>query len=73
MPIVPKCGTAIVIKRLFLNMVMDSRGTSAVEYGIICAMIIIGLVSAVAGVAEETSAMWNEVSSKSEEAITRSR
>jgi hypothetical protein len=36
-------------------------------------MIVIGLISAVAGVADETSNMWREVSSKSEEAIERTR
>ena len=61
------------MKRFFSRILADCRGTSAVEYGIICAMIIIGLVSAVAGVAEQTSSMWQDVSSKSEEAIEKSR
>lgn len=61
------------MKRICTQILNDCRGTSAVEYGIICAMIIIGLVSAVAGVAEETSNMWTNVSSQSEEAIARSR
>lgn len=47
----------------------DNRGTSAVEYGIICAMIVIGLVSAVKGVADENSRMWTIVSKKSAEAV----
>ena len=47
----------------------DNRGTSAVEYGFICAMIVIGLISAVKGVADETSGMWAIVSSKSAEAV----
>lgn len=47
----------------------DDRGTSAVEYGFICAMIVIGLVSAVKGVADENSGMWAIVSSKSAEAV----
>lgn len=61
------------MKRVFKQILTDCRGTSAVEYGIICAMIIIGLVSAVAGVADATGSMWTDVSSKSEEAIEKSR
>ena len=47
----------------------DVRGTSAVEFGIICVMIVIGLVSAVKGVADENSGMWAIVSSKTSEAM----
>lgn len=61
------------MKRTFIQILTDCRGTSAVEYGIICAMIIVGLISAVAGVGGETSNMWDDVSSKSEEAIDNSR
>ena len=61
------------MKCFVLKMLKDDRGTSAVEYGIICAMIIIGLVSAVAGLGEQTSSMWQDVSSKSEAAIEKSR
>ena len=49
------------IKRL-LN---DERGTSAVEYGFLCAMIVIGLISAVKGVGDENKGIWAVVSSKS--------
>jgi len=46
----------------------DQRGTSAVEYAIICAMIVIGLVSAVRGVADENSGLWASISSKQQAA-----
>jgi len=61
------------MKRHLVQILMDCRGTSAVEYGIICALIIIGLVSAISGVADETASTWNEVSSKSQEAIGTAR
>lgn len=60
-------------KSLWMKILADERGTSAVEYGIICAMLVIGVISAVAGVAGETIGMWNSVSSKSEEAHSRVR
>jgi Flp pilus assembly pilin Flp len=46
----------------------DRRGTSAVEYGFLCAMIVIGLISAVRGVGDENEGIWAIVSSKSSEA-----
>lgn len=51
------------------RLLQDTRGTSAVEYGFLCAMIVIGLVSAVKGVADENTGMWAIVSSKSAEAV----
>ena len=55
--------------RLLKNLWSDDRGTSAVEYGFICAMIIIGVVSAVKGVADENTGLWATVQSKSAEAV----
>ena len=55
-------------KSVWARILADERGTSAIEYGLICAMIVIGLISAVSGVASETTSMWNTVSKKSEEA-----
>ena len=46
------------------NIIKDQRGTSAIEYGMICAMIVIGLVSAVRGVADENSGLWATIASK---------
>jgi len=69
----PKSRTLFEMKRFFSQILHDTRGTSAVEYGIICGMIVIGLVSAIAGVAEETSKVWSGVADKSQEAINQTR
>lgn len=42
----------------------DERGTSAVELGILCVMIVIGLIAAVRGVADENTRIWGNVSEK---------
>lgn len=42
----------------------DQRGTSAVELGILCVMIVVGLIAAVRNVADENSRIWTEVSDK---------
>ncbi|MDP3905612.1 Flp family type IVb pilin [Novosphingobium sp.] len=49
-----------IIKRLFA----DKAGTSALEYGLICALIVIAMVGAFNGFSNETQSMWAEVASK---------
>ncbi|GAA5057125.1 hypothetical protein GCM10023208_22220 [Erythrobacter westpacificensis] len=46
------------IKRLL----RDTRGATAVEYGIILAMIVIGMIAAMQSFANEAIEMWNDVS-----------
>ncbi|WP_120075519.1 Flp family type IVb pilin [Aurantiacibacter odishensis] len=46
------------IKRLL----RDTRGATAVEYGIILAMIVIGMIAALQSLASETIDMWTDVS-----------
>lgn len=57
------------VKRLLSRLRKDIRGTSAIEYGIICVMIVVGLIAAVKGVADETGRTWKTVSSKSAAAM----
>ncbi|MCB2078793.1 MAG: hypothetical protein KDE55_13980 [Novosphingobium sp.] len=54
---------------LLKKVIADKRGVQTLEFAIICAMIIIGLVSAVKGLADENSRMWNLVSSRQAEAV----
>lgn len=42
----------------------DRRGATAVEYGFIIALVVIAMVSALAGVGNTTSTMWNDINSK---------
>jgi pilus assembly protein Flp/PilA len=40
----------------------DERGVSAVEYGLIIALIVLAMVAALSQVASATTALWNNVS-----------
>jgi pilus assembly protein Flp/PilA len=42
----------------------DSRGATAVEYGLIVALIVIAMVAALKQVADANSNVWNSVSNK---------
>ena len=46
----------------------DQQGATAVEYGLIVALIFLAIVGAIQTFGEETIEMWNNVSSKVESA-----
>jgi pilus assembly protein Flp/PilA len=54
--------------QLIEKLARDERGATAVEYGFMLVMIVLAMMSALSGVASETSALWEEISSKSAEA-----
>ena len=41
----------------------DERGTTAIEYGLICALIFLVIVTSVTAFSTKTSAMFNVISS----------
>lgn len=55
--------------RILTRLKSDTRGASALEYGFIAAMIVIGIISAIKGVADESTGLWATVQSKSAAAI----
>jgi pilus assembly protein Flp/PilA len=55
---------------LLHRLIRDEHGATAVEYGLILAMIVIAMIGALSGVAGESTKMWGDVSAKSEAAMT---
>lgn len=49
--------------RLLAKLIRDTRGASAVEYALICALIVLAMIAGLNAVAGSTIAMWNDVSS----------
>ena len=47
----------------------DTRGATAVEYGLIVSLIVIAIITAIKGVATENVRMWNDIKSTSANAI----
>ena len=45
------------------NLGRDTRGATAVEYGLILALMFLAMIGAVQAFGEETIEMWTEVSS----------
>jgi pilus assembly protein Flp/PilA len=50
--------------RRFYDMFKDERGATAVEYGLILALIFLAMVGAVGTFAETTIDMWDNVANK---------
>lgn len=57
-----------IIKRLFA----DKAGATALEYGLICGLIVIAMVGAFNGFSNETHSMWADVASKQKAASQKS-
>ena len=57
------------MKKLFTALIHDEQGTSAVEMGLICALIVLAMLTALQNFAAETQATWNTVSTNTHNAV----
>jgi pilus assembly protein Flp/PilA len=48
--------------QVFAKLIRDTRGASAVEYALICALIVLAMIAGLNAVAGSTITMWNDVS-----------
>jgi pilus assembly protein Flp/PilA len=46
------------------RLIRDSKAATAIEYGLICALIVLAIMSALLALGTVTSDMWNKVSDK---------
>ncbi len=53
---------------LLMRLFQDEQGASAVEYGLILAMIVLAMFAALGGVANETVKLWGTVQAASQSA-----
>ncbi len=58
-----------MIATLMKDIVEDQQGATAIEYGLIAALIVIAMTASLSSVADSTIDMWNEVEAKSVEAM----
>ena len=49
---------------LFIRMLRDRKAATAVEYGLILALIVLAVMGALIALASTTTDMWNNVSTK---------
>ena len=63
----------MLIKNFLTELYRDGRGTTAVEFGVICGAIVLAIMTALSGVASENDKMWTSVAEKVDTAIKSSR
>lgn len=51
-------------RRELRRIVRDERGATAIEYGLICAMIVIAMIGALKGVAQANTGLWSHVANE---------
>ncbi len=51
------------MRRFFTKLIRDIKAASAVEYSLICALIVLAMIAALNQVAGQSTRMWNGVSS----------
>ena len=49
---------------LFAKLIVDRKAATAVEYGLIVSLIVIALIVGINSLASTTTSMWNNVSTK---------
>ncbi len=57
------------MKRIIKALLNDRSGTSAIEMGLICALIVLAMLTALQNFASGSNSMWNSVSSRSAAAM----
>lgn len=57
------------MRAILTKLLRDERGTSAIEMGLICSLIILAMMTALEGFAGESQLTWNTISSKAHDAV----
>ena len=50
-------------RQFFMRVLRDDRGATAIEYGLIVSLIVIAIIGAMEGVANENTGLWAVVRS----------
>ncbi|MFM5923059.1 MAG: Flp family type IVb pilin [Novosphingobium sp.] len=58
------------MKKLLKRLSSDVRGTSSVEMGLICALIVLAMLTALQDFAAGSISMWNTVTTRTSDAIS---
>lgn len=64
-----KLGMGLSVGGILRQLLRNERGATAVEYGLIVALMVLAMLVGMQGFADETTSMWTEVSSGVAEAM----
>ena len=57
------------MKLLISTMIRDERGTSAVELGLICSLIVLAMLVGLQGLGNATQSTWSNIETRTEIAV----
>ena len=57
------------MRAFFAKLIRDIKAASAVEYALICALIVLAMIAGLNAVAGQTITMWGDVSNNVVEAV----
>jgi pilus assembly protein Flp/PilA len=57
-----------MLKTLIRKLAKDRKGSTAIEYGLIAALVVITMIASFVGVANTTIGMWTNIQTKMEHA-----
>ncbi|MDV3455947.1 Flp family type IVb pilin [Sphingomonas sp. HF-S4] len=52
------------LTKSFYRLIRDTKAATVIEYGLICALIVLAIMGALVSVGTVTTDMWNNVSNK---------
>jgi len=55
--------------RTIVRVLRDKRGATAIEYGLIIAVVVIAMIAGLTALADSTTGVWGDVSTKVEAAV----
>lgn len=58
-----------MLSTLLKNIVDDTTGATAIEYGLIASLIVVAMLAALQSVASSTNMMWNNVETRATAAM----
>ena len=56
------------ISQMLVGFVKDEQGTETLEWGLVCGLIVVGAITAIALIGPKVTAMWNNVNTAIPEA-----
>jgi len=60
----PNISAVKSVVRTLVRLARNRRGATAIEYGLIIALVVLALIGGLTALANTTSGMWNNVSDK---------
>ena len=61
-----------VMNKFLTSLYRNTQGATAIEYGLICSLIVIAAMGALQGLGGQSGGMWGNISSKTSSAMSGS-